>query len=107
MTIRETFGTEETTQKTELPAKPTRGEVIKGKIFHLGNGYGFIESDAIPYTRIFFHWQNLAHDTLHFTKLTRGMELEFVAIEEKNHRTGLMEWRAQKVKVVNTGVSND
>ena len=106
MTIRETFGIDDgVKEKVEQP-KPTRGEVIRGKIFHLGNGYGFIESDAIPYTRIFFHWQNLAHDTLHFTKLTRGMELEFVAIEEKNHKTGLMEWRAQKVKVVKNG-SND
>lgn len=104
MTIRDTFSNDEvpTTAKTE-PTRPGRGEVIRGKIFHLGNGYGFIESDRIPYTRIFFHWQNLDHTTLHFTKLERGMEMEFVAIEEKNYKTGLMEWRAQKVKVVTNG----
>ena len=95
MTIREAFGMEK-----EVPKKPTRTEPIRGKIYHLGNGYGFVESEAIPYTRIFFHWQNLNHDTLHFTELKRGMELEFVAIEEKNATTGVSEWRAQKIKVV-------
>jgi hypothetical protein len=99
MTIRDTFGGAMPVET----AKPSRNEAIRGTIFHLGNGYGFIESPAIPYTRIFFHWQNLDHDTLHFTKLKRGMELEFVAIEEKNLKSNKMEWRAQKVRVVDNG----
>lgn len=93
MTIRETFGTDST-------PKLDRNQVITGEIYHLGNGYGFIESPSLPYTRIFFHWQNLAHGTLNFKQLKRGMKLEFVASEEKNHKTGKMEWRAQKVKVI-------
>jgi len=106
MTIRDTFGPdapETPEEETVIPPKPTRNQVIKGKIFHIGKGYAFVESDAIPYTRIFFHWQNLDHGTLHFTQLKRGMEVEFVAIEEKNNKTGLMEWRGQKVKVVDNG----
>lgn len=98
MTIRETFGNEDSPK--EVPTPPSRNQPIRGKIYHLGNGYGFIESEAIPYTRIFFHWQALEHNTLHFTKLKRGMELEFIAVQEKNNRTNLLEWRAQKVKVV-------
>ena len=103
VTIRETFGIEDdgaiAAQKMEN--LPKRDERIQGKIFHLGKGYGFVESDAIPYTRIFFHWQNLEHDTLHFTKLKRGMTLEFSAVQEKNNRTGILEWRAREVKVIN------
>jgi len=105
MTLRETFGNpepEKTETKTEVKT-PARGEVIQGTVYHLGDGYGFVESEALPYTRIFFHWQNLLHTTLHFSKIKRGAVLEFVAIEEKNHKTGLMEWRAQKVKVVKNG----
>lgn len=68
---------------------------IRGKIYHLGDGYAFVSSDAIPYTRIYAHWQALEHNTLHFTKLKIGMELEFKAIEHPEHG-----WRAIKVRVV-------
>lgn len=101
MTIRDTFGND-VPQKTETP-KPDRNTPIRGKVYHLGNGYGFIESEVLPYTRIFFHWQNLDHNTLHFSEIKRGAELEFIAIEEKNTKTNKMEWRAQKVKVITNG----
>lgn len=108
MTIRETFGNNTPSSNPEsdetpiiTPPKPDRNTRITGKIYHLGNGYGFIESDAIPYTRIFFHWQNLDHSTLHFTALKRGMELEFNAVEEFNQKNQQKEWRAQRVKVIN------
>lgn len=99
MTIRDTFAP----ANTEEPAKPQRGETIQGTVYHLGDGYGFCESPAIPYTRIFFHWQSLLHTTLHFSKIKNGATLEFVASEEKNNKTGVMEWRAYKVKVIKNG----
>jgi hypothetical protein len=106
MTIRDTFGIENqeaiAAQKTETP-KPNRGDIIQGEIYHLGDGYGFIESDAIPYSRIFFHWQNLVHGSVHFTELKRGALMEFAVIEERNTKTGIMEWRAQKVRMVKNG----
>ena len=106
MTIRETFGnnpTDNTSEDTPTQAqpKPDRNARITGKIYHIGDGYAFIESDALPYTRIFCHWQNLYHNTLHFNELKRGMTMEFNAVEELNHKTQKKEWRAQRVKVVN------
>lgn len=89
MTIRDVLGIE-----NEEP------KLIRGKIFYVGKGYAFLESEVIPYKRIFLHWQNLDHNTLDFTELERGMELEFRAVETKNDKTGKMEWRAQKARVV-------
>ncbi len=71
--------------------------VIKGKIIHLDSkaGWGFISSDEIQFTRIFFHWTALLQNTLHFSKLKFGMKLEFKSffIPDKG-------WRAIKIKVI-------
>lgn len=68
-----------------------------GKIIKLSDeGWGFITSKEIPFTRIFFHWTSLIQETLKFTELEEGMQVEFKAIEipEKG-------FRAIKIKVIN------
>lgn len=62
---------------------------LNGKIIKVSKeGYGFISSREIPFTRIFFHWSALRPDTLPFTKLKSGMKVSFVAFttEDKGYR---------------------
>ena len=63
-------------------------ERVEGRIIKLGEGWGFISSKSIPYTRIFFHWSALSQDTLRFLDLRRGMMVEFepIEIEGKGYR---------------------
>jgi len=71
----------ETERKTE-----TR---LTGKIIKISsNGYGFISSREVPFTRIFFHWTALKSDSMKFTELRAGMKVSFVAseIEGKGYR---------------------
>lgn len=57
-------------------------ERVIGKIIKLSDdGYGFIISKEIPFTRIFFHWTSLIQETKKFTELEVGDEVEFKAIE--------------------------
>ncbi len=68
---------------------------IDGKIIKISSeGYGFISSKDVPFTRIFFHWTSLRPDTLKFTELKSGMKVSFVAfnVEDKG-------FRAIKIKV--------
>lgn len=61
---------------------PQVRERITGKIVKISpEGWGFIISKDIKFTRIFFHWSALNQDTLHFTELERGMEVEFEPLE--------------------------
>jgi hypothetical protein len=72
-------------------------ERMQGKIIKLSkDGWGFISSKEIKFTRIFFHWTSLVQDTLNFQQLKLGMTVEFTPNQEQ-HRG----WRAFKVKVVN------
>lgn len=84
----------------------TEEEIIQGKIISLDSkrGFGFISAPSIKFTRIFFHWSALRGDTLHFTKLKRGMKVEFIA---RNVPDQVVEgikvhkgWRAIKIKVI-------
>lgn len=62
---------------------------INGKIIKVSkDGYGFISSRDIPFTRIFFHWSALRPDTLKFTELKTGMKVSFVifSTEDKGYR---------------------
>lgn len=69
---------------------------IIGKIIKLSpKGYGFIISKDIPFTRIFFHWTALIQETIKFTELTTGMEVEFTPKESKDKGT-----RAIKIDVL-------
>jgi cold shock CspA family protein len=71
---------------------------ITGKIFFLNEdeGWGFISSNDLKFTRIFFHWSALEQDTFHFTQLKKGMEVEFTPKEYEERG-----WRAIRIKVIN------
>jgi cold shock CspA family protein len=44
-------------------------------------GWGFISSKEIQFTRIFFHWTALRQDTVPFLELKTGMTVEFTPIQ--------------------------
>lgn len=65
-----------------LNESPQVRERLVGKIVKISpRGWGFIISQDIKFTRIFFHWSALNQDTLHFTELERGMEVEFEPLD--------------------------
>lgn len=67
-----------------------------GRIIKLSDdGWGFISSKEIKFTRIFFHWTSLKQNTLNFTQLKTGMQVEFTAREIADKG-----WRAIKIEVV-------
>lgn len=73
----------------------TQEKITNGKIIKVSSdGYGFISSREIPFTRIFFHWTSLKSDTKKFQELRSGMKVSFVALEVENKG-----WRAIKIKV--------
>lgn len=66
-------------------------------------GYGFIKSQSIPFTRIFFHWTELiGHE---FMELKKDQDVSFFAYESKDWTNDDGElikgkgWIAQKVRV--------
>lgn len=76
-------------KEIELP----KGEFVetraRGKITKVHpNGYGFISSKDIPFTRIFFHWSGLKPTTRNFTDLSVGLWVEFnpYKIEGRGYR---------------------
>jgi len=90
-------------RQDDEPEEPIKSnERIEGRIIQLKNGWGFISSHAIPYTRIFFHWSALNQDTLHFTKLKKGMLVEFEPMEFPGK--GL---RAIKIKVIEGDIEDE
>lgn len=69
---------------------------VQGKIIKVSDeGWGFISSKDIKFTRIFFHWTSLKQDTLKFTDLKNGMKVEFTPVEVDGKG-----WRAIKIKVL-------
>ena len=86
-------------EEEESPmSNPTNGDEQRaiGKIIKVSeNGWGFISSKDIKFTRVFFHWTSLVQDTLHFTELRKGMRVEFTPshVEGKG-------WRAIKIRVL-------
>lgn len=77
------------------PDKPEDKRSI-GKIIKVSDeGWGFISSKEIKFTRIFFHWTSLKQDTLKFQDLKNGMKVEFVPVEVTDKG-----WRAIKIRVV-------
>lgn len=78
------------------PVKPDEIRV-RGKIIKVSeDGWGFISSKEIKFTRIFFHWTSLKQDTLRFTDLKNGMKVEFTPVEVEGKG-----WRAIKIRIVN------
>jgi cold shock CspA family protein len=87
----------------ELNNSPVVRERITGKIIKVSpEGWGFITSKDIKFTRIFFHWSALNQDTLHFTELERGMEVEFEPLEVSGKGV-----RAIRIKVFSDDESED
>jgi len=77
------------------PDKPEERRVL-GKIIKVSDeGWGFISSKEIKFTRIFFHWTSLKQDTLKFQDLKNGMKVEFTPVEVDGKG-----WRAIKIRVV-------
>ena len=55
---------------------------VIGRIIKLSeDGWGFISSRDIKFTRIFFHWTHLRQDTLPFPDLKVGMFVEFTPLQ--------------------------
>jgi len=80
----------------EVGVKKEEAPKVTGKIIKVSeDGWGFIISQEIKFTRIFFHWTSLVHDTLKFPELKRGMQVEFVPVDK-----GDRGFHAIKVKVV-------
>lgn len=77
-----------------IRARDTRmiGKIIK---IESEEGWGFISSMDIKFTRIFFHWTSLTQDTLNFTALKNGMRVEFTPVEVENKG-----FRAIKIRVL-------
>lgn len=65
--------------EVEVEEEPTDKKRVVGKIVFLNeeDGWGFIISKEIKFSRIFFHWTALEQSTLHFTELKKGMQVEF------------------------------
>lgn len=69
---------------------------IRGKIIKVSDeGWGFISSLDLKFTRIFFHWTSLKQDTLKFTELHNGMQVEFEPVEVEGKG-----WRAIRIVVI-------
>ena len=88
-------GSEEHQEGDNSPVKPTDKRVV-GKIIKVSDeGWGFISSKDIKFTRIFFHWTSLKQDTLKFQDLKNGMKVEFTPVEVDGKG-----FRAIKIRVV-------
>lgn len=86
---------EDDKKEIEEIAEKTETRVI-GKIIKLSeDGWGFISSKDIKFTRIFFHWTSLKQNTLNFTMLKIGMKVSFTPVEIPDKG-----FRAIKIEVV-------
>ena len=65
-------------------------------------GWGFISSKEIQFTRIFFHWTALKQDTVPFLELKTGMMVEFTPIQIPGKG-----YRAIHVRVIEKEVTNE
>lgn len=75
---------------------------VEGKITKLHkDGWGFITSREVPFTRIFFHWTALRPETRKFPELRKGDKVTFTPIEWVDRVTSENKGtRAIKIKVV-------
>jgi cold shock CspA family protein len=93
--FKQLLGGKEPTETDTTPVLPNDRRVI-GKIIKVSDeGWGFISSKDIKFTRIFFHWTSLKQDTLKFTDLRNGMKVEFTPVEVQDKG-----FRAIKIVVV-------
>ena len=69
---------------------------VVGRIIKVSKeGWGFISSKEIEFTRIFFHWTSLQQNTLRFPDIKTGMWAEFTPVEVPGKG-----WRAIHVRIV-------
>jgi cold shock CspA family protein len=93
--FKQLLGGKEPTETDTTPILSNDRRVI-GKIIKVSDeGWGFISSKDIKFTRIFFHWTSLKQDTLKFTDLRNGMKVEFTPVEVQDKG-----FRAIKIVVV-------
>jgi cold shock CspA family protein len=72
------------------------GDVLAGKIIKLhSNGWGFITSTDLPFTRIFFHWTGLVQNTKKFPELKVNDKVRFVLQQNQEDA-----WKAIKIEVL-------
>lgn len=80
----------------ENPNPGPKDNRITGKIIKVSDdGWGFIISQELKFTRIFFHWTSLKQNTKKFTELERGMKVTFTPVEVKDKG-----WRAIRIEVL-------
>ena len=73
---------------------------IVGRVIKVSKeGWGFISSKNIEFTRIFFHWTALRQDTIPFLELKTGMHVEFTPLKIDGKG-----YRAMHVRVVDKPV---
>lgn len=79
------------------PTAKNEEKRVVGKIFKIETeeGWGFITSKDIKFTRIFFHWTSLKQETLKFQELRHGMRVEFTPVEVEGRG-----WRAIRIVVL-------
>jgi len=66
------------------------------------DGWGFISSRQIEFTRIFFHWTSLKQSTIGFKELKTGMIVEFTPVEVEGKG-----WRAIHIVVTDKREKKD
>lgn len=95
------FEGQEPPTETDITPVKTDEKRVKGKIIKVSDeGWGFISSKDIKFTRIFFHWTSLKQDTVKFQELKNGMKVEFTPVEVEGK--GI---RAIKIRVLKDGES--
>jgi len=83
------------TEGDNSPVKPDEKRV-RGKIIKVSeDGWGFISSKDIKFTRIFFHWTSLKQDTMKFQDLKNGIRVEFTPVDVEGKGV-----RAIKIRVI-------
>jgi cold shock CspA family protein len=82
---------------SERTGKMTENKVVGRVIKVSKDGWGFISSKEIQFTRIFFHWTALKQDTVPFLELKTGMMVEFTPIQVPGKG-----YRAIHVRVIET-----
>lgn len=84
---------------TEHEVRKIQGRIIK---VNKKEGWGFISSKEIEFTRIFFHWTSLTQSTLPFLELRTGMIVEFTPIQVPDKG-----WRGIHVRVIERNRDNE
>jgi cold shock CspA family protein len=71
-------------------------ERLTGKITKIkrDDGWGFIQSENMPFTRFHFFWSALLHSTKEFKEVNNGDSVEFTPMKDHNG------WHALKIKVL-------